>query len=98
MVVGSISLNREGAVMYLQSDAENAKNAVLAFHTHHSKMTFNPGVPGIAPWLRDTLVSLQHTLQVMAETQIKIAKQTDQNTEVLRQVTRYLENQQRAGK
>jgi hypothetical protein len=74
----------------LKSDAENAKNAVAAFHTHHSGKTFYAGQPGIEPWLRDTLVSLQHTLNVMSETQVKIAEQVDRNTATLRQVVNHL--------
>lgn len=78
----------------LQSEAENAKNAVAAFHTWHSGKTFHAGQPGIEPWLRDTLVSLQSTLNTMADTQLKIAAQVDRNTETLRQVVNHLNQRQ----
>lgn len=74
----------------LKREDDNVANAVAAFHTHHSGKTFYAGQPGIEPWLRDTLVSLQHTLNVMAATQVKIAEQVDRNTAVLQQVVNHL--------
>lgn len=78
----------------LRREAENAKNAVSAFHTFHSGKTFYAGQPGIEPWLRDTLVSLQNTLNTMAATQLQIAEQVDRNTETLRQVVSHLNQRQ----
>ena len=75
---------------YLHGDAEQSVQAVSAFHTWHSKMTWNPGQPGIEPWLRDTLVSLQGTLNTIAQTQLKIADQVDQNTRLLAQIAHHL--------
>lgn len=81
--------------MSLRSEAENSVNAVAAFHTHHSRMTWNAGTPGIDPWLRDTLVSLQGTLQTLANTQLQIAAQVDSNTAAIRQIANHLNQTQR---
>lgn len=53
-----------------------ARNNVAAFHTWHSGRTFTSGHPGVDPWMRDVLVSLQNTLNLLA-------KQIDENTERL---------------
>ena len=50
-----------------------AQENVAAFHTWHSSRTYSPGNPQIDPWLRDVLVSLQSTLNLLAE-------QMDDNT------------------
>ena len=78
---------------YLKRDAENSVQAVNAFHTWHSKMTYNEGQPGIDPWLRDTLVSLQGTLQTITNTQLAISKQVDENTDRLSRIERHLNSQ-----
>lgn len=79
--------------MSLHREAEDFKQAVGAFHTHHSKMTWNAGTPGIDPWLRDTLVSLQYTLNKLAELEIKIARQMDLNTENINRVFNHINSQ-----
>ncbi|WP_354169794.1 hypothetical protein [Arthrobacter sp. UYEF36] len=78
----------------LKREAENAVNAVGAFHTFHSGKTFYAGQPGIEPWLRDTLVSLQNTLNTIASTQLKIAEQLDRTTEVVDNVVNHLNQRQ----
>lgn len=60
-----------------------AAQNVAAFHTWHSKYTFNPGHPEIQPWMRDVLISLQSTLNLLA-------KQLDDNTERLDRIERHL--------
>lgn len=50
-----------------------ARENVTAFHTWHSSRTYNAGNPQIDPWLRDVLVSLQSTLNLLAD-------QLDDNT------------------
>ena len=47
--------------------SSSAKDNVAAFHTWHSGRTFSSGHPQIDPWLRDVLVSLQSTLNLLAE-------------------------------
>jgi hypothetical protein len=81
-------------VSYLKQDAEGSVQAVNAFHTHHSKMTWNAGMPGIDPWLRNTLVALQGTLQTMAAAQVKIAEQVDRNSERLTRIEQHLKRTQ----
>lgn len=81
--------------MSLRSEAEKSVKAVAAFHTHHSRMTWTAGTPGIDPWLRDTLVSLQGTLQTLANTQLQIATQVDSNTATIRQIANHLNQTQR---
>lgn len=44
----------------------SAKDDVAAFHTWHSNRTFSAGHPQIDPWMRDVLVSLQNTLNLLA--------------------------------
>ena len=66
--------------MSLSSDAEDFKRSVRAFHSHHANKTFYPGKPGIEPWLRDTLVALQNSLDNLAELELKMAQQIDTNT------------------
>jgi len=56
-------------------------------------MTWNAGTPGIDPWLRDTLVSLQYTLNKLAELEIKIARQMDLNTENINRVFNHINSQ-----
>ena len=75
---------------YLHGDAEQSVQAVNAFQSWHSKMTWNAGQPGIEPWLRDTLVSLQNTLNTVAQTQLKIADQVDENARLLAQIAHHL--------
>lgn len=52
----------------------SAQENVQAFHTWHSSRTWSSGHPQIDPWMRDVLVSLQNTLNLLA-------KQIDENTE-----------------
>lgn len=63
-----------------------AKENVAAFHTHHSSRTWNPGHPQIDPWMRDVLISLQSTLNQLAE-------QIDSNTERIKRIEAYLRQQ-----
>lgn len=79
----------------LQREAEKSVQAVQALHTHHSKMTWNAGTPGIDPWLRDTLVSLQGALNTIAATQVKIAAQVDRNSDVISEIANHLNQQRR---
>lgn len=72
---------------------DSAYQNVQVFQTWHSSRTFNPGHPQIDPWMRDVLVSLQSTLNLLA-------KQIDKNTEdlaetrrVVNQIARHLNNQ-----
>lgn len=58
-----------------------AKENVAAFHTWHSNRTYNPGHPQIDPWMRDVLISLQTTLNLLA-------KQIDDNTERIARLER----------
>lgn len=60
-----------------------AMQNVQAFHTWHSGRTFNAGHPQIDPWLRDVLVSLQSTLNLLAE-------QIDDSTRRLDQIEAHL--------
>lgn len=78
----------------LKREAERSVQAVKAFHTHHSGKTFYAGQPGIEPWLRDTLVSLQDTLNTIAATQVKIAGQLDRTTQVTDNVVNHLNQRQ----
>jgi hypothetical protein len=77
----------------LTSKAQSSQQAVGAFHTHHSKMTWNAGTPGIEPWLRDTLVSLQMALNQLADTQVEIARQVDQDAERIARLERAARSQ-----
>jgi hypothetical protein len=61
----------------------SAKENVAAFQTWHSSRTYNPGHPEIDPWMRDVLLSLQSTLNQLAE-------QMDSNTERLDRIERFL--------
>lgn len=54
-----------------------------AFHTWHSSRTWEAGHPEIDPWMRDVLVSLQSTLNLLAE-------QLDSNTARLEPIERHL--------
>lgn len=74
-------------------DAQQSVQAVAAFHTHHSGKTYYAGQPGIEPWLRDTLVSLQDTLNTIAATQLKIAEQLDRTSNVVDNVVTHLNRQ-----
>lgn len=60
-----------------------AKENVAAFHTWHSPRTYNSGNPQIDPWMRDVLVSLQSTLNLLAV-------QIDENSERLTRIERHL--------
>lgn len=60
-----------------------AKENVQAFHTWHSGRTFEAGHPQIDPWLRDVLVSLQSTLNLLAT-------QIDENTRRLDAIEAHL--------
>lgn len=70
--------------------ADQAKQAAAAFHTWHSKRTWNAGHPQIDPWMRDVLVALQSALNTITESQAQIAAQVDRNTETLRQIVNHL--------
>lgn len=63
-----------------------AYDEVQAFHTWHSGRTFNSGHPEIDPWMRDVLVSLQSTLNILA-------KQIDSNTDRLERIEAHLRRQ-----
>jgi hypothetical protein len=78
----------------IEREATSAKAAVVNFHNHHSRLTWNAGTPGIEPWLRDTLVALQEALYKVADVQIKLAKQVDVNAENIDRIIAYI-NQQR---
>ncbi|MFF1574129.1 hypothetical protein ACFVWR_15410 [Leifsonia sp. NPDC058292] len=76
----------------LKAAADSSVQAVAAFHSFHSGKTWHPNQPGIEPWLRDSLVSLQGALQTIAQTQVKIAEQVDRNTDRLDRIERYLQS------
>ncbi|NMW64615.1 hypothetical protein [Mobiluncus mulieris] len=63
--------------------ADSAYQNVQAFHSWHSDRTFHAGNPQIDPWMRDVLVSLQSTLNLLA-------KQIDDNTRRIQQIESYL--------
>ncbi|HWK19780.1 MAG TPA: hypothetical protein VNR37_03295 [Microbacteriaceae bacterium] len=65
--------------------ASSAKENVAAFHTWHSGRTYSPGHPQIDPWMRDVLVSLQSTLNLLAE-------QIDKNSERIARIERFLQS------
>ena len=56
----------------------SAKENVAAFHTWHSARTFNAGHPDIDPWMRDVLISLQTTLNLLAKQIDEDARRIDQ--------------------
>ena len=60
-----------------------AKDDVAAFHTWHAGRTFNPGHPQLDPWMRDVLISLQSTLNLLAA-------KIDENTDRLDRIERHL--------
>lgn len=62
----------------------SATENVQAFHTWHSKRTYDAGHPEIDPWMRDVLVSLQSTLNLLA-------KQLDDNTARIQRLERHLQ-------
>lgn len=64
----------------------SAKENVAAFHTWHSGRTFHAGDPKIDPWMRDVLVSLQTTLNLLAT-------QLDENTQRIDRIERFLRKQ-----
>jgi hypothetical protein len=64
----------------------SAKDNVAAFHTWHSSRTFNAGHPQIDPWMRDVLVSLQTTLNLLAQ-------QIDDNSARLDRIEQHLRRQ-----
>jgi hypothetical protein len=61
----------------------SAKENVAAFHTWHAPRTYNPGHSEIDPWMRDVLISLQNTLNLLA-------KQLDENTDRIERIERHL--------
>ncbi len=61
----------------------SAKENVAAFHTWHSSRTWDAGHPDIDPWMRDVLISLQSTLNLLAA-------QIDENSERLTRIERHL--------
>lgn len=58
---------------------ESARQTVAAFQTWHSSRTYSGNHPDIDPWMRDVLISLQSTLNLLAV-------QLDSNTERLDRV------------
>lgn len=62
---------------------DSAYQNVQAFHSWHSNRTYEPGNPQIDPWLRDVLVSLQNTLNLLA-------KQIDDNTRRIQDIETFL--------
>lgn len=60
-----------------------AREHAAAFHTWHSKRTWNAGHPQIDPWMRDVLVALQACLN-------ELATQIDSNTERLDRIESFL--------
>lgn len=60
-----------------------AKENAAAFQTWHSRRTYSPGNPQIDPWMRDVLLSLQMTLNLLA-------KQIDENTARIRRIETHL--------
>jgi len=66
--------------------ADSAYQNVQAFHTWHSSRTFHPGHAQIDPWMRDVLVSLQSTLNLLA-------KQIDENTQRIDRIEARLRRQ-----
>lgn len=65
---------------------DSAQENVSAFHTWHSSRTYSPGNPQIDPWMRDVLVSLQSTLNLLAT-------QIDQNTQRIDRIESFLRKQ-----
>lgn len=63
-----------------------AKKTVAAFHTSHSSRSYSPGHPEIDPWMRDVLLALQSTLNLLAE-------QIDENTRRIDRIETFLRRQ-----
>ncbi|WP_136642857.1 hypothetical protein [Subtercola vilae] len=78
----------------MRNHGNESVQAVAAFHTWHSIRTYNPNQPGIDPWMRDVLVSLQGTLQVLAQTQNALAEESDRQSSRLDQIERWVRQQQ----
>lgn len=67
-----------------------AKENVAAFHTWHSTRTYNPGHPQLDPWMRDVLLSLQQTLNLLAE---QADRDSERIADLERQVARLRRSQ-----
>ncbi|MBL5974835.1 MAG: hypothetical protein D3X82_14005 [Candidatus Leucobacter sulfamidivorax] len=67
-----------------------AKQNVAAFHTWHSPRTYNPGHPQLDPWMRDVLLSLQQTLNLLAE---QADRDSERIADLERQVARLRRSQ-----
>ena len=66
--------------------ADSAAQNVAAFHTWHSSRTYSAGHPQLDPWMRDVLISLQSTLNLLA-------KQIDENTRRIDRIEQHLRRQ-----
>lgn len=77
--------------MSVSYDAENTKQIAYATQGHHSKKTFHPNQPGIEPWMRETLLAIQRSLNALAETQVEIARQVERNTARIERIERFLQ-------
>lgn len=65
---------------------DSAAQNVAAFHTWHQSRTWNAGHPDLDPWMRDVLLSLQNTLNLLA-------KQLDENTQRIDRIENHLRKQ-----
>lgn len=75
------------------SKASSARDAVGAFQTYHSAKTYNPGTPGIEPWMRETLLALQRALNQIADAQVAAAQELEQQGTRLARIERHLNSQ-----